>query len=139
MTEGDETTVGIAQSLLVEVSREIGAIYKDKFGRGPTRARTYWSGPDALTVLLENTLTPLERSLVEAGEHQRLRDMRTFLQYAAGEELIEPIERLTGRKVRSFISGIDTHVDGLSVETFVLHDESYDGPSRSESQDAQSQ
>ena len=36
-------------------------------------------------------------------------------------EFCEPVERITGRKVRAFISGIDTHVDGLSVETFILH------------------
>jgi hypothetical protein len=45
-------------------------------------------------------------------------------------EFCEPIERITGRKVRAFISGIDTEADGLSVETFVLHPEGYTGPSR---------
>jgi hypothetical protein len=36
-------------------------------------------------------------------------------------DFCEPVERLTGRTVRAFISGIDTRVDGLAVETFVLH------------------
>jgi hypothetical protein len=44
----------------------------------------------------------------------------------------EPVERLTGRTVRSFVSGIDTEVDGLSIETFVLHPEGSDAPSRAE-------
>ena len=64
------------------------------------------------------------------GEHQRLRDIRTFFQYATVEEFCEPIERLTGRKVRAFISGIDTEVEGLSTEMFVLHPKGYAGPSR---------
>ncbi|MEA2322048.1 MAG: hypothetical protein QOD81_1898 [Solirubrobacteraceae bacterium] len=64
------------------------------------------------------------------GEHQRLRDLRTFFQYASVREFGTPIEQITGRKVRSFISGIDTEVDGLAAEVFVLHPVAYDGPSR---------
>ncbi len=117
--------------LLSQISNEMVRIYKDQFGRGPTRTRTYWSGPDALTVLLEDTLTPAERNLVAMGEHARLRDTRTFFQYANLEGFCEPVERLTGRKVRAFISGIDTAVDGLSVETFVLHPAGAEDLSRS--------
>lgn len=101
-------------------------------GRGPTKARTVWLGPDMVGVLLEDTLTAVERNMVRLGDHQRLRDMRTFLQYAAVPEFCGPIERITGRKVRSFLSGVDTVVEGFAVELFVLHPEGYDGPSRSE-------
>lgn len=79
---------------------------------------------------LEDTLTPAEHDLVKMGEHQRLRDSRMFFRYATVRELCEPVERLTGRKVRSFLSAIDTEVDGLSIETFVRHPSGYDGPSR---------
>jgi hypothetical protein len=44
----------------------------------------------------------------------------------------EPVERLTGRPVRAFISGIDTEVAGVSVETFLLHPRGSDAPSRGE-------
>ena len=117
-------------SPLLAISNEMVQLYKDQFGRGPTKTRTLWAGPDVLMVVLEDTLTPAERNLVDLGEHNRLRDLRTFFQYASVHEFCEPIERITGRKVRAFISGIDTDADGLSVETFVLHPEGYDGPSR---------
>ena len=117
--------------LLSQISNEMVRIYKYQFGRGPTRARTHWCGPDALTVLLEDTLTPAERNLVAMGEHGRLRDTRTYIQYSSVREFCEPVERLTGRRVRSFVSGVDTAVDGLSVETFVLHPIGTDAPSRS--------
>ncbi len=120
------------RSALMEVSNAMGGLYKEQFGRGPTKARTYWCGHDVLTVVLEDTLVPAERSLVEMGEHQRLRDLRLFFQYASIAEFIEPVERVTGRKVRAFVSGLDSKVDGLSVESFVLHPEGYDGPSRLE-------
>jgi uncharacterized protein YbcI len=119
-------------SLLMEVSNTMVRLYKELFGRGPTRARSNWAGPDALICVLEETLTPAERNLVKMGEHQRLRDTRMFFQYATVREFCEPVEQITGRKVRGFQSSIDTEADGQAVEVFVLHPEGYDGPSRIE-------
>ena len=124
------------QNALLAISNEMVRLYKEQFGRGPTRARTTWSGTDVLVVVLEDTLTPAERNLVRMGEHQRLRDLRLFFQYASVREFGEPIERHTGRKLRAFVSGIDTEADGVSVELFILHPEGYEGPSRIERADA---
>jgi hypothetical protein len=66
------------------------------------------------------------------GEHQRLRDTRMFFQYATVREFCEPVERLTGRTVRAFISGVDTAVEGISIETFIFHPVGSDAPSRIE-------
>jgi uncharacterized protein YbcI len=121
-----DSPFGVASAIANEMVR----LYKHQFGRGPTGARTVFAGPDTIVVALEDTLTPAERNLVKMGEHQRLRDARMFFRYAAVREFCEPIERLTGRKVRSFHSATDTLADGLSIETFILHPEGYDGPSR---------
>jgi uncharacterized protein YbcI len=125
--DGDRTE---KPSMLSAISSEMVRLYKEQFGRGPTKARTNWSGRDMLVVLLEDTLTPAERNLIALGEYQRLRDTRMLFQYARVEQFCEPIERLTGRKVRSFISGIDAAADGMSLEVFVLHPDGYVGPSR---------
>ena len=119
-------------SILMEVSNVMVRLYKDQFGRGPTKARTHWVGADAIACFLEDTLSPAERNLARMGQHQRLRDMRMFFQHATLREFCEPVERITGRKVRSFQSSIDTKVGGLSVETFILYSEGEDGPSRIE-------
>ena len=67
------------------------------------------------------------------GEHERLRETRMFFQYASVDDFCEPVERLTGRRVRSFISGIDTMVDGASAELFLLHPaDSQNGERRAE-------
>ena len=116
-----------------DISREMVRLYKTQFGRGPTGVRTHWAGDDMIVVILENTLTPAERNMVKMGEHQRIRDIRMFFQYATVREFCEPVEHLTGRKVRSFLSAIDTEVDGLAMETFLLHPEGYGGPSRIQS------
>jgi uncharacterized protein YbcI len=104
---------------LAMISKEIVRIYKDQFGRGPTKVRSHFAGPDILICVLENTFTPAERSLQAMGEHQRLRDMRIFFQYASTAEFTDAVERVTGRRVRSFISGIDTNTD-VACEMFVL-------------------
>jgi uncharacterized protein YbcI len=116
---------------LSALANEMVRLFKEQFGRGPTAARATWAG-DVITVVLENTLTPAERNLVAMGEHERLRETRMFFQYATVREFCEPVERLTGRKVRAFISGIDTDVDGLAVETFILHPPGSDAPSRTQ-------
>lgn len=123
-------TVETGGSVLAQVSNEMVRLYKDQFGRGPTTARTHWCGDDVLTCVLDDTLTPAERNLVKMGEHQRLRETRMYFQYASVRDFCEPVERLTHRTVRSFISGIDTQSEGCSVETFVLHPIGYTGPSR---------
>lgn len=108
-------------SVLAQVANEMIRIYKVQFGRGPTKARAKWAGSDMLCVLLEDTLTQSERNLAAMGEHERLRETRLSVQYATVPEFCEPVERLTGRKVRAFLSGMDTERDGLSVETFVFY------------------
>jgi uncharacterized protein YbcI len=127
---------GEAQSpgaILNAISNEMVRLYRQQFGRGPSAVRTDWAGPDMLVSVLHETLTPAERSLVKMGEHERLREMRMFFQYASVKEFCEPVERCTGRKVSAFLSSIDTHVDGgVAAETFVLHPVGYEGPSRHE-------
>ena len=118
-------------SALMEISNHMVRLHKDQFGRGPTQARANWAG-DTIVCVLEDTLTPAERNLVQMGEHQRLRDVRMFFQYATVRAFCEPVEQITGRKVRAFISGIDTQANGLVTELFVMHPEGYDGPSRIE-------
>jgi uncharacterized protein YbcI len=119
-------------SMLAELSNEMVRLYKEQFGRGPVSARASWAGSDVIIVLLEGTLTPAERNLVRLGEHERLRESRSFFQYASVPEFCEPVERLTGRTVRAFVSGIDTEADGLSIETFVLHPPGHQATSRAD-------
>jgi uncharacterized protein YbcI len=110
------------ESVTAMVSNEMVRIYKDLFGRGPTRARTDFAGPDILICTLENSFTPAEQTLADLGEHQRLRDVRLFFQHAREADFRESIEAITGRTVRAFISGVDTRRD-VSAELFYLEPE----------------
>jgi uncharacterized protein YbcI len=103
----------------LEISSAMVQLYKGLFGRGPSRARTYFAGPDLVVCSLEDTFTPAERSLADMGEHQRLRETRLFFQHAREDDFRETVERITGRRVRAFLSGTDT-VEDVSCEVFHL-------------------
>jgi uncharacterized protein YbcI len=127
---GSATNHGtIDHGVLSAISNEMVRIYKDQFGRGPTKTRTQWAGPDILVVTLEQTFTPAERKLRELREHERLRELRMLFQYSSVSVFCDPVEHLTGRKVRAFVSGIDTELD-LASEMFVLYPAGSEGPSR---------
>jgi uncharacterized protein YbcI len=106
-------------STLADLSREMVRLYKVQFGRGPTRARSDFAGPDLIVCTLEDTLTPAEKRMAQFGDHQRLRDLRLYFQHATEEQFCEVIERVLGRKVRAFISGMDTGKD-VAAELFYL-------------------
>jgi uncharacterized protein YbcI len=105
--------------VLLELCNEMVRIYKQMFGRGPTRARADWAGPNAVLCTLEDSLTPAERKMVEVGEHQRLQETRMFFQHVCEDDFRESVERITGRKVRAFVSGIDPDTD-VASEVFYL-------------------
>jgi uncharacterized protein YbcI len=92
---------------LQAVSNTMVKLHKEQFGRGPTNARSYFAGPDALVCTLEDALLPAERTMVEMGEHQRVRESRMFLQVATQDQFIAAVEALVSRKVRAFASAID--------------------------------
>jgi uncharacterized protein YbcI len=125
MTDAPRIDATDGQPVLLAVSNAMVKLYKENFGRGPTKVRTNFAGPDLLVTTLENSLTPAERNLAAMGEHQRLRDVRTFFQHATEDEFRETVERITGRKVRAFVSGIATEQD-VSAELFYLEPEGYD-------------
>jgi uncharacterized protein YbcI len=108
--------------LMVEISNAMVHLYKELFGRGPTKTRTSYAGPDLLVTTLENSLTRVERTMADAGEHERLRDLRMHFQYLGEDDFVEAVERITGRKVRAFVSGMDTRRD-VASELFYLEPE----------------
>lgn len=104
---------------LQEVTNAMVRIYKEQFGRGPTKARTNYAGPDTLVSTLENSLTAAETKMLSLDEHQRVREIRLFFQHASERDFVDAVQQITGRKVRAFVSGTDTHRD-VSSEVFYL-------------------
>jgi uncharacterized protein YbcI len=104
---------------LQELTNAMVGLYKELFGRGPTKARTDYAGPDTLVATIQNSLTAAERNMVELGEHQRVQEIRMFFQQAHRTEFTGAVEQITGRSVWAFVSGVDTDQD-VSSEVFYL-------------------
>jgi uncharacterized protein YbcI len=104
---------------LQEITNAMVQLYKEVFGRGPTRARTNYAGPDTLIATVRDSLTPAEQAMLDLGEHQRVREIRMFFQHASEKDFTETVERITGRKVWAFVSGMDTKRD-VASEVFYL-------------------
>jgi uncharacterized protein YbcI len=104
---------------LQELTNAMVRLYKELFGRGPTKARTNYAGPDTLVATIQNSLTASERKMLALDEHQRVREIRMFFQHASEAEFSVTVEEITGRKVWAFVSGMDTHRD-VAAEVFYL-------------------
>jgi uncharacterized protein YbcI len=107
------------QSELALLSNGMVRIYKEQFGRGPTKVRTDYAGPDTIISTLENTLTPAEVKLRAMGEGQRLEETRLLFQRACRDDFVRVVEEITGRKVHAFVSGQDADQD-VATEIFYL-------------------
>ena len=106
-------------SALQAVSSAMVQLHKEQFGRGPTRARAEFAGPDALLCTLEEVFLPAELKLVEMGDHERVREARVAFQVATAPDFIAAVERIVYRKVRAFASGVDAERN-VVFENFLL-------------------
>ncbi|MGH2864344.1 MAG: Na-translocating system protein MpsC family protein [Solirubrobacteraceae bacterium] len=100
------------------ISNLIVGLVSEYTGRGPTKARTYITD-DVITVILQDTLTKGERSLVKDGKGDLVLSIRLSFQGAMRTELIDGVEQIMGRKVRAFMSANHLEPD-IAAETFVL-------------------
>src|SRR4051794_35199982 len=94
-------------SAMVAVSNAMVALHKEQFGRGPTRARSNFAGPDTLVCVLHDALLPAELKMVKLGDQQRVRESRVAFQAATADDFIVAVEQIVLRKVAAFASGID--------------------------------
>ena len=106
------------KSIAAAISNATVKLMAEYTGRGPTKARTYISD-DLVTVVLQDTLTMGERSLVRDGQAELVIATRKAFQRTMASQLIAAVERESGRKVLAFLS--DNHIDpDVAVESFVL-------------------
>lgn len=109
------------------ISNAVVRLFRDYLGRGPTKARTYITD-NVITVLLEDTLTKSEKTLVDAGHVETVLLTRRTFQSTMREDLVDAVQDITGRDVVAFLS--DNHVEpDIAAETFVCAPLAYDdGP-----------
>jgi uncharacterized protein YbcI len=100
------------------ISQAVVRVHAEHYGKGATQAKTYVFENMVVTVL-RDVLTTVERTLIDLGRPDTVREMRMTFQHAMQGTFVEAVERLTGRRVESFMSQIDP-ATGIGVEIFLL-------------------
>jgi uncharacterized protein YbcI len=104
--------------ILTAISDGLVALLKEHYGRGPTRAKTYYQD-DLVVCLLRGGFTRVERTLLDGGRGRAVIEQRMAFQEVMRARFEEVIERATGRHVVSFMSGNQQDPD-MICEVFIL-------------------
>ena len=121
MSDAIRTGAGQAGNLLLDIANAFVGIHKEYYGRGPTKARAHVTR-ELVVVLLEGGFSRAEQTLTEHGRDDVVDQSRGAMQETIEDVSIEIVERLTGRRVRSFMSANDS-ANEMQAEIFVLEGE----------------
>jgi uncharacterized protein YbcI len=108
--------------LLAAISTSIVAILREHYGRGPMKAKTYALDDIIVVVMRGSGFTPLEQTIMDSGEPDRVVSMREDFQRVMATRYNKTIEELTGRAVLAFLSQAHVEPD-ITMEIFFV-----DGP-----------
>jgi uncharacterized protein YbcI len=100
------------------VGTAITRLHREHYGRGATTTRTLVQR-NCIVVLLEDLYTPVERTLIEAGNEDTVKETRQKFQVAMGPAFSAAVEEIMERKVIAFMSQVHFAPD-LAAEIFVL-------------------
>lgn len=100
------------------LTREVVRIHTASLGRGPNKSFSFHNGNVVVTVL-QDVLTKAEQSLAANDHGEAVLSMRDLFQRTMADEMIESVERLTGRTVIACMGA--NHLDpDMAVEVFIL-------------------
>lgn len=105
-------------SLQVRVSTAVVQTMKDLYGRGPTRAKSYFCD-EYIFCVMSGGLTRDEETMLRAGAHDAVREHRLRFQAVIAPELIRRVEDVLNRKIVSYHSQVLFDPDRL-IEIFML-------------------
>jgi len=106
--------------LAAAISNAVVGIHSKHYGKGPTKAKTYLID-DTIVCVMQDVFTTVERTLIEAGKGELVREVRMTFQYSLRDDFIEAVAAIVGRRPRAFMSQIDCDAD-MAIEFFLLDD-----------------
>jgi uncharacterized protein YbcI len=104
--------------VLTAISDGLVALLKEFYGRGPTRAKSYYED-DLVVCVLRGGFSRVEETLLAGGRGQAVIQQRMEFQEVMRERFAKVIEDATGKRVIGFMSGNQQDPD-LMCEVFVL-------------------
>jgi uncharacterized protein YbcI len=107
---------------LAAISRSMASLQREHYGRESTKVNAYAIKDMIVVVVRLKHLTPLEKSMVDAGDPERVLALRAEFARVMAGRYTHTVEQVTGRTVVALLS--QAHVDpDIIVEAFFL-----DGP-----------
>jgi uncharacterized protein YbcI len=103
---------------LTAISDGMVALLKEFYGRGPTRAKSYYED-DLVVCVLRGGFSRVEQTLLDGGRGAAVIRQRIEFQEVMRERFDAVIEQATGRRVIGFMSGNQQRPD-MMCEVFVL-------------------
>lgn len=104
--------------VLTAISDGIVALLKEFYGRGPTRAKSYYED-DLVVCVLRGGFTRVEQTLLDGGRGSAVIQQRMEFQDLMRERFTAVIENATGQRVIGFMSGNQQDPD-IMCEVFIL-------------------
>src|ERR1700719_2198006 len=96
--EGPPASSGVTPlaggQLLTAISNRIVAILREHYGRGPMKAKTYALDDLIVVVMRGSGFTPLEQTIMDSGEPDRIVAMRHDFQHMMATRFKHTIEDL---------------------------------------------
>jgi uncharacterized protein YbcI len=94
------------------------ALLKEFYGRGPTRAKSYYDD-DLVVCVLRGGFSRVEETLLAGGRGNAVIQQRMEFQEVMRERFAKVIEDATGKQVIGFMSGNQQDPD-MMCEVFIL-------------------
>ena len=104
--------------VLTAVSDGMVALLKEFYGRGPTRAKSYYQD-DLVSCVLRGGFSRVEETLLQGGRGSAVIQQRMEFQELMRDRFVKVIEDATGRRVIGFMSGNQQDPD-IMIESFIL-------------------
>jgi uncharacterized protein YbcI len=104
--------------VLTAISDGMVGLLKEFYGRGPTRAKSYYAD-DLVVCVLRGGFSRVEQTLLDGGRGDAVIQQRMEFQEVMRERFDDVIERATGRSVIGFMSGNQQEPD-MMCEVFIL-------------------
>jgi uncharacterized protein YbcI len=94
-------------------------LFRDFYGRGPTKAKSYVLDDRIIVCVLEETMTRVEQTLAQHGHGDKVRDVRLTFQETMADEFMRCVADSMGRNVIGYHSQLVVDQD-IGFEFFVL-------------------
>ena len=104
--------------VLTAISDGMVALLKEFYGRGPSRAKSYYED-DLVVCVLRGGFSRVEQTLLDGGRGPAVIQQRMEFQEVMRERFAAVIEGATGRPVIGFMSGNQQEPD-MMCEVFIL-------------------